>query len=87
MYKSGILDVYYGCNSSAQLTTNSIANLYPGIYIPAVIARNPPSINFPICDATHLCTIIFFDAGHVVLHNVWVNWPKENVRNIFCKFR
>lgn len=72
--------LYTGCNTSAQLPTTTVIDVYPGMPpVPAVMLRKPPRINPIGCNFSQLCTIIFRGVGDGITHNVWPNWPKENV--------
>lgn len=81
------LEVYSGCNTTGELLNTVNVDVYPGMpVVPAILTRNAPIINPAGCNMSNLCTIIFYDAGHSVLHNVWTNWPKEHVCISFLLF-
>lgn len=78
---------YSGCNTTAQLPTTTVIDVYPGMpAVPAVLVRKPPRINPINCNFNQLCTIIFHAAGNGITHNVWTNWPKENVKYFSLPF-
>lgn len=40
--------------------------------------RNAPLVYAPTCTNTTLCTLMFFDVGLGAIHNIWINWPRDN---------
>lgn len=75
-----ILGIVSGCNTSVTITQPFTYEAYPGMQAPASwFFRNPPTIEFNECNLQNLCTVVFYDAGHGVLHSYWFNWPKITV--------
>lgn len=60
------------------MTSATILKAYPGMQpAPTFYTRFPPKFNFPLCTEQQMCTIIFFDTVQGILHNMWVNYPKQ----------
>lgn len=69
-----------GCNSTFISSDSIVVAVHPTMKpMIAYHFRNTPNVVFPPCTNQSLCTLVFMDGGYGFTHNIWVNWPRDNV--------